>query len=150
MANSLEDLETGAREAHVGTRVIYPDERMKQAQSETSQYRPADQSWSRGLVMSSRRRRTDEPLKRTLQIIERPSSRLWGELLITSIAALWFVISLPFRLIFWMIAWLGRLTVVVLGFTLMVVGIALWAGPLSLVGIPLFLVGLVLTLRCLD
>jgi hypothetical protein len=60
------------------------------------------------------------------------------------------MISLPFRLIFWMIAWLGRLTVAVLGFMLMVVGIVLWAGPLFFLGIPLFLVGLVLTLRWLD
>jgi hypothetical protein len=71
-------------------------------------------------------------------------------MLVTLFAALWFVVSLPFRLIFWIIAWLGRLTAVVLGFTLMVVGMALWAGPLFFLGIPLFLVGLVLTLRCLD
>jgi hypothetical protein len=71
-------------------------------------------------------------------------------MLVTLIAALWFMVSLPFRLVFWTIAWLGRLTAVVLGFALMVVGMALWAGPLFFVGIPLFLVGLVLTLRCLD
>jgi len=71
-------------------------------------------------------------------------------MLVTLVAVLWFVVSLPFRLVFWTIAWLGRLTAVVLGFTLMVVGMALWAGPLFFVGIPLFLVGLVLTLRCLD
>ena len=68
----------------------------------------------------------------------------------TLVAALWFTMTLPFRLIFWVIAWMGRLTAVVLGFSLMVVGIALWAGPLFFIGIPLFLVGLVLTLRCLD
>ena len=74
----------------------------------------------------------------------------WGRCSWRLFAALWFMVTLPFRLIFWVIAWMGRLTAVVLGFSLMVVGIALWAGPLFFVGIPLFLVGLVLTLRCLD
>jgi hypothetical protein len=85
-----------------------------------------------------------------MPITNQPSSRLWGEILVTAAAGVWFVLSLPFRLIFWTIAWLGRLTAMVLGFTLMVVGMALWAGPFFLVGIPIFLVGLVLTLRCLD
>jgi hypothetical protein len=66
------------------------------------------------------------------------------------LASVWFIATLPFRLVFWTIAWMGRLTAVALGFSLMVVGIALWAGPFFLLGIPLFLVGLVLTLRCLD
>ena len=66
------------------------------------------------------------------------------------LTVLWFVAALPFRLVFWTIAWMGRLTAVALGFSLMVVGMALWAGPLFFIGIPLFLVGLVLTLRCLD
>jgi len=62
----------------------------------------------------------------------------------------WYVVTLPFRLVFWTIAWVGRLTAIVVGFSLMVVGMALWAGPLFFLGIPIFLVGLVLTLRCLD
>ena len=45
-----------------------------------------------------------------VQAPERPNSWLWGEMLVALIAALWFVVSLPFRLFFWMIAWLGRLT----------------------------------------
>jgi hypothetical protein len=73
-----------------------------------------------------------------------------GQLFVTLLAAFWSAVALPFRLTFWVIAWLGRLTAVTLGFSLMVVGIALWAGPFFFVGIPLFLVGLVLTLRCLD
>jgi hypothetical protein len=64
--------------------------------------------------------------------------------------AVWFLVALPFRLVFWTIAWLGRMTGVVLGFLLMVVGVALLAGPLFILGIPLFVVGLVLTLRCLG
>lgn len=60
------------------------------------------------------------------------------------------LITLPFRVVFWAIALLGRLTGLILGFSLMVVGIAVWASPLVFVGIPLFLLGLVLTLRCLE
>ncbi|MFI5454757.1 MAG: hypothetical protein ACHRXM_04840 [Isosphaerales bacterium] len=123
---------------------------MKQAQSETSRYRSAGRWWFRDPVASHSRRRTDKPFDPGAPTIKQPNSWLWGEMLVTLIAALWFVVSLPFRLVFWTIAWLGRLTAVVLGFTLMVVGMALWAGPLFFVGIPLFLVGLVLTLRCLD
>lgn len=80
------------------------------------------------------------------------SAHSWsvGRLLLALFSVIWFTISLPFRLTFRIIAWLGRLTAVLLGFVLMVVGIALWAGPLFFIGIPLFVVGLVLTLRCLD
>ena len=75
----------------------------------------------------------------------------WSELVLTLFGGSWFVVSLPFRLVFWTIAWLGRMTALVFGFALMVVGVALWAGgPLFVIGVPLFLVGLVLTLRCLD
>jgi hypothetical protein len=60
------------------------------------------------------------------------------------------MILLPFRLVFSLIAWLGRLTALVVGFCLMVVGMAVLAGPFFWFGIPLFIVGLVLTFRCLD
>jgi hypothetical protein len=73
-----------------------------------------------------------------------------NQALVALLTALWFMVALPFRMIFWVIAWLGRLTAIMLGFSLMVVGIALWAGPFFFIGIPFFLVGLVLTLRCLD
>ena len=69
---------------------------------------------------------------------------------ITPLFVLWSLIAFPFRLVFWAVAWMGRLTAVVLGFLLMVVGIALLAGPFFFLGIPLFLVGLVFTLRSLD
>jgi hypothetical protein len=64
--------------------------------------------------------------------------------------AIWFIVTLPFRILFWTVATLGRVVGVLLGFSMMVVGIALWAGPFFLIGIPLFLIGLVLTLRCLG
>jgi len=149
-ANTLEDFEDRARAAHIGARVIYPDERMKQAQSETSRYGSDGRWWFRDPAAPGSRRRTDKPSNPGLHTVEQPNSWLWGEMLMTLIATLWFAVSLPFRLLFWAVAWLGRLTAVVLGFTLMVLGMALWAGPLFFVGIPLFLVGLLLTLRCLD
>ena len=63
------------------------------------------------------------------------------------LGAIWAVVTLPFRLVVWVVETLGRLTGLAFGFVLMVVGVALWAGPLYLIGIPLFIVGLVLTLR---
>lgn len=66
------------------------------------------------------------------------------------IGSIWWVVSLPFRLLIGLVEWLGRLTALALGFVMMVVGVALWAGPLALVGIPLFIVGLLITLRSLD
>ena len=123
---------------------------MKQAQSETSRYRAAGSWWTGDRTPLHQRRRADRPLSaRTLELQE---SSVWsfGQIFVAVLAGIWFIVTLPFRLIFWLIAWAGRLTVVLLGFSLMVVGIALWAGPLFFLGIPLFLVGLVLTLRCLD
>jgi hypothetical protein len=131
-------------------RVLYPDERMKQAQLESTRYLTADRWRFHDRATSGSPQRTDQPRGPTAPVIKQSNAWLWRELLASSITAFWFVVTLPFRLIFWLIAWLGRLTAVLLGFALMVVGMALWAGPLFFVGIPLFLVGLVLTLRCLD
>jgi hypothetical protein len=66
------------------------------------------------------------------------------------LGVLWSVVTLPFRLVMWVVEMLGRLTALALGFTLMVVGVAFWAGPLPLVGVPLFVVGLLVLLRALD
>jgi hypothetical protein len=66
------------------------------------------------------------------------------------LGALWAVVTLPFRLLIWVVEMLGRLTALAVGFTLMVVGVAFWAGPLPLLGIPVFIVGLLLTLRSLG
>jgi hypothetical protein len=118
---------------------------MKQAQSETRSRR-----WVNVPTAVHAGRWTDKPLNPSAHEIKPPSEWSPGRLFITLIVAVWSAVTLPFRLIFWIIAWMGRLTAVVLGFSLMVVGIALWAGPLFFIGIPLFLVGLILTLRCLD
>jgi hypothetical protein len=123
---------------------------MKQAQSETSRYRPAGSWWTGYPTTPRSRRRADKPSgARTLEL-QQSSTWSFGQIFVGILAGVWFFITLPFRLIFWLIAWAGRLTAVLLGFSLMVVGMALWAGPLFFIGIPLFLVGLVLTLRCLD
>ena len=103
-----------------------------------------------GTIATRQRRWFGQPLNGPTQRVE--PLRLWsaGQLFMNLVTALWFTATLPFRLAFWIIAWLGRLTAVLLGFSLMVLGIALWAGPLYFIGIPLFVVGLVLMLRCLD
>ena len=75
---------------------------------------------------------------------------LLGRAILTTLSIAWFVVALPFRLVFWTIALLGRLTGLAIGFALMVAGAFFLAGPFFLLGIPLFLFGLVLTLRCLD
>ncbi|MGB2611290.1 MAG: hypothetical protein WBC80_20120 [Isosphaeraceae bacterium] len=80
------------------------------------------------------------------------ASRIWhplGRLTVGVVAAIWYLITLPFRLLIGIIGILGRLAGIILGFSLMVVGMALWAGPLFILGIPLFIIGLLLTLRCL-
>ena len=73
-----------------------------------------------------------------------------GRLTMGLFTLLWSLATLPFRLLIGIIGLLGRLTGIVLGFSLMVVGMALWAGPLFILGIPLFIIGLLLTLRCLG
>ena len=64
--------------------------------------------------------------------------------------ALWVVVTLPIRLLAWLVEWLGRITALVLGFLLMVVGVALCVGGLWILGVPVFVVGLLATLRSLD
>jgi hypothetical protein len=72
------------------------------------------------------------------------------ETYLSVLALLWYLLALPFRLFFWMVAWMGRMSAILLGFSLMVVGVALWAGHLYLIGIPVFLIGLVLALKSLG
>ena len=66
------------------------------------------------------------------------------------IGTLWFVLTMPLRLVFWTFEMLGRLFGLGVGFVMMVGGAALWSGPLYPIGIPLFAVGLLLTLRNLG
>lgn len=67
-----------------------------------------------------------------------------------SFLAVWWILTLPFRLVFGALSLAGRLAGLAIGFALMVLGAALSAGPLYLLGAPIFLVGLVLTLRSLG
>jgi hypothetical protein len=122
---------------------------MKQVQSDISSSLSAGRWWTAGAgaprPMAWRRRRP------TTGYGQRESAA-WsvGRALLVLLAAVWFLITVPFRLVFWVIALLGRIAGIALGFSLMVAGMFFLAGPLFLIGIPLFLIGLVLTLRCLD
>jgi hypothetical protein len=78
-------------------------------------------------------------------VIVRSTSGLWAAL-----GIVWGLVTLPFRLAFRLIALLGRLAGIAIGFSMMVVGMFFLAGPFFLIGIPLFCIGLILTLRCLD
>ncbi len=71
-------------------------------------------------------------------------------LIVGVFSVVWFLLTLPFRLVRGTISLLGRLTGIVVGFTLMAVGMAFCAGPFFLIGVPMFLIGLLLTLRCLG
>jgi hypothetical protein len=66
------------------------------------------------------------------------------------LAALWSILTSPFRLVGWVVGLFGRLVGVALGFALMVVGVALCAASWLVVGLPLFVVGLLVTLRSLG
>lgn len=62
---------------------------------------------------------------------------------------LWTVVTLPFRLVGWVVELLGRAVGVVLGFVLMVVGVALCAATWFILGVPVFVIGLILALKSL-
>jgi hypothetical protein len=66
------------------------------------------------------------------------------------LGALWSVITLPFRILAWVVEVLGRLLGLVFGFALIVAGVAFLAGAFYILGIPIFLVGLLLMLRSLG
>lgn len=68
----------------------------------------------------------------------------------TVFGTIWWLITLPFRLVVWLVEMLGRLTGLVLGFVMMVFGMALMAGPFFVIGVPLFIIGLLITLRSLG
>jgi hypothetical protein len=145
--------------APIGSRVIYPDVQMKQAQSGTSSHLLAGRGreWFVGPAaprpMGLVRHRDPWRLGPGFG---GPGATIlgltWssGRAVLAMLGAAWFVATLPFRLVFWVIAWLGRLTGIAIGFAMMVGGMFFLAGPLFLIGIPLFVIGLVLTLRCLE
>jgi hypothetical protein len=64
-------------------------------------------------------------------------------------AAIWGIVTLPFRIVFGVFGLVGRLAVLAIGFSLMVLGAAMSAGPLAMLGIPVFIFGLILSMRSL-
>ncbi len=66
------------------------------------------------------------------------------------IGVIWTIVTLPIRVVVWVLDFLGRATGLLLGFALMVLGVALGAGPSLILGVPVFVVGLVLTLKSLG
>jgi hypothetical protein len=66
------------------------------------------------------------------------------------LGAIWNILTLPIRIIVWVLDFLSRATGLILGFALMVLGVAIGAGPSMILGVPIFFVGLLLTLRCLG
>ena len=119
---------------------------MKQAQSVIARCSSFNRRRLHDLVASVGRCRA---LSIDARIIEYINSWLWAEIWLNLLVVLWFIFTMPFRLIFRTIAWVGRLTAVLLGFCIMVIGIAA-ASFRFFLGIPIFLIGLVLTLKCLD
>jgi hypothetical protein len=127
---------------------------MKQAQSGTTQAgrgSPApDHWWTHGRAATRIHKAVAPRFDPDFDGMGPAPSWTWGGAIVGLVRAVWFVMALPFRLLFLTIALLGRITGLVVGFLLMVVGTALLPGPLFLIGIPLLVVGLVLTLRCLE
>src|SRR5262249_54790342 len=126
------------------------DAQMKQAQSGTTSPVLAGRWWAVGSgsprPMGRRRRRPSAGL----EALPSTTARSLGRAGLAPPAAAWVGPAPPFRLVFWVMAVLGRLAGIATGFTLMVAGMFFLAGPFFLIGIPLFLIGLVLTLRCLE
>jgi hypothetical protein len=63
---------------------------------------------------------------------------------------IWTILTLPIRIIVWIVDFLARATGLAVGFALMVLGVAVGAGPLWLLGVPIFAVGLIVTLKSLG
>jgi hypothetical protein len=66
------------------------------------------------------------------------------------LGAIWTIVTLPIRIIVWVLDFLSRATGLALGFALMVLGVIVVAGPSLILGAPIFVIGLLLTLRCLG
>jgi hypothetical protein len=63
---------------------------------------------------------------------------------------IWNIVTLPIRIVVWVLDFLSRATGLSLGFALMVLGVAIGAGPFLILGAPIFLIGLILTLKSLG
>ncbi len=123
---------------------------MKQAQSGTSSLVRAGRRWPIG--SGSPRPLGPARCRPSAGVGGPVAGAAWwpGRAVLALLAAVWFIVTLPFRLVFRLMALLGRLAGIALGFVLMVAGMFFLASPFFLIGIPLFIIGLVLTLRCLE
>jgi hypothetical protein len=61
----------------------------------------------------------------------------------------WFVMTLPFRLVFGVISAVGRMVGMVLGMAILATGGAMWAAQLPHFAVPVMVVGGLLTLKSL-
>jgi hypothetical protein len=122
---------------------------MKQDQSELTQdtlfgdaryYKPAvtNHTWPKAYLRTG------------VEFCQKKPSWSWADTCLNTLAIFGYLIVLPARLTFRLIAWLGRFAAILLGFCLMVIGVAIWVGPLFFVGIVFFFVGLTLTLKSLN
>jgi hypothetical protein len=66
------------------------------------------------------------------------------------LGVIWTILTLPIRIVIWVLDFLSRAAGLAIGFALMVLGVALGAGPSLILGVPVFVVGLLLTLRSLG
>ena len=66
------------------------------------------------------------------------------------LGVIWTILTLPIRIVAWVLDFLTRATGLAIGFALMVLGVAVGAGPSLALGVPIFVIGLLLTLRSLG
>src|SRR5437764_9996876 len=92
-------------ESPIGTRVLYPDGRMKQAQSGTTRSPAAGPRWGREPAAPRLFRSSDERLTADLQAVRPAPAWSWGRMIVALLGAVWFALALPFRLVFGTIAW---------------------------------------------
>jgi hypothetical protein len=123
---------------------------MKQAQSDTARFHLARVGRENGWDARVRLRGVNKGGCAPLRDAKGLASWSVPGLFLALFGGIWFALVLPFRLVFKLIAWLGRMTALLVGLSLVVLGMALWAGPFFWIGIPLLAVGLLVTLRCLD
>ena len=122
---------------------------MRQAQFYITQFYVPRRVRTSNLAQSTFRRQTDCPLVLEKSVTQKPNSWLRAQRYL-DLTKLWYAFTWPFRLLFWTVAWIGRLSASGLGYCLMVIGIAVWTGPFVCLGALMFVVGLIMMLKCLD
>ena len=80
---------------------------------------------------------------------DRPSIHECGNERLQMIGLTWFVMTLPFRLVFGVIGAVGRMIGMALGILVPATGGAMWAAELPHFAVPVLLIGGILTLKSL-